>query len=107
MEVHMHPLHVKAVSLVRNYLACEAQLIEVLQEIERDGLFRRMGFTSMHQYALSLGLSDAQAFTFVGVARKCEQVPELKAAIASGELSVSKAKRVLPVIKVENAISWI
>src|SRR5262249_46694672 len=54
-----------------------------------------------------LGLSEEVAACFVRVARKSQQVPELKRAIDSGHLTITKAKTIASVIKPENQETWI
>jgi 5-methylcytosine-specific restriction endonuclease McrA len=54
-----------------------------------------------------LGLSEDVAGYFVRVARKSEQIPELKKAIAKGEISVTKARTIVSVLNSENQTDWL
>jgi hypothetical protein len=52
-------------------------------------------------------LSEAQAFYFKSVAEASMKAPQLKEAVQSGELSLSLARRIAPVITQENQAHWI
>jgi 5-methylcytosine-specific restriction endonuclease McrA len=54
-----------------------------------------------------LKLSTDRAYALIRVARKAVEVPELKAAVSQGELSVAAAKRIAAVITPENKTEWI
>ena len=56
---------------------------------------------------IGLKLSESEAARFIAVMRKSRIIPELKMAIQNNELSVSKAARVISVIKTETATTWI
>lgn len=104
----MHPLHLKAISYAKNFLAAERQLLDVLMEMRQKSLFVELGYTGIYSYCLkALGLSESQACYFSQVARKSKEVPELKKAIDAGKLSVSKARRIVPVVNPENCSLWI
>lgn len=97
-------LHARALNLCGKYLRLEFEIIQILMEIERERVFKFLGFTSLFAYGVeALGLSESVAYTFISVARKCVQCPELKEAIASQRLSVSKASRVVPALEPGNA----
>jgi hypothetical protein len=65
----------------------------VLDEAERYKVYLRYGYNSLFQYAVqALGLSEGVAYNFINVGRAAREIPELKAEIASGALSVSKAR---------------
>jgi len=84
--------------------SCEAKVIHCLQEVDRFLVHRFVGYNSLYQYALhSLKLTEHQAYTYICVARKSAELPELQAAIESGDLSVSKARRVTAVITAEKS----
>jgi 5-methylcytosine-specific restriction endonuclease McrA len=104
----MYILHEKARQLAKTYLQTESELIFVLQEIDKTKLFRDLGYSSLFAYCeIGLGLSKNQSGNFIAVCRKCSEIPELKKAIDSGVLSVSRAKRVTKVITPVNASDWI
>lgn len=105
-----HPLHEKAKELVARYRRCEADLIELLQKIESEKIFIGLGYSSMHQYCVrGLTLTDAQAYSFIGVSRACANVPELKAAISSGDIGANTAIKMVSVLNREpsKARQWI
>jgi len=101
-------LHEKALDCAKRYLACERELLSLLIEMEDSRAFRELGFTGIFSYCLhALKFSESQASYFSQVARKSKEVPALKAAIDNGVLSLSKARRIVPVITKTNETVWI
>jgi len=99
-----HPLHEKAIRLSREFKRTEVDLVDVLQKIDEQKIFRKMGFASLFDYATKgLGLSESVAYGLITVSRKSREIPKLKTAISQGELSLSQAKRITSVLTKENA----
>ena len=100
----MHNLHEKALTLAKEFKRVEFELITVLQKIDSQKLFRTLGFASLFDYTTrALGLSESVAYGLITVSRKSTEVPELKAAIGLGELTVARAKVMTSVLTPENA----
>jgi HNH endonuclease len=98
----------KAQQCAQNYLSAEASLLTVLTEMKAQNAFLTLGFTGIYTYCVHrLKLSEAQSYYFKSVAEKSESVPELKTAIQEGKLSLSKARRIVPVVTPENLATWI
>ena len=77
-------IHERAVSLSREYSRLERELVEVLREVDKSRLFRRLNCRSLFGYATKLlGLSEAVAYSFINVARKTAVVADLREAIES------------------------
>ena len=73
-------LHEKALLLSKNYKQIEYELIEVLQKLRAEDGFRKLGFKNAFSYLTdALKFSRDQAYTFMRVSEKCDEVPELKA----------------------------
>ncbi|MGZ3688179.1 MAG: hypothetical protein ACXVBW_07755 [Bdellovibrionota bacterium] len=101
-------LHQQALEAARDYFRAEAVLLKILQKIDSCRGFRQLGYTSCFTYAVgALKLSEATAMNFINVARKSKEMPALQTAIASAELSVSKARKIVPVLTLENQEEWI
>lgn len=101
-------LHEKALQCVANYKRCEKDLIDILSEIDRSKSYLALGVSTLFRYCVEkLGLSESETYRFSQVTRKSYEVPELKEAIASGVLTVSKASRIAPVITPETQDVWI
>jgi len=101
-------LHEKALSLSRTYRESEAALLDVLMSLGKSRGYFELGYPNLFLYCTrALSLSEAQACYFSKVARKSEEVPELKQAIEEGVISLSQARRVVPVITKETAAAWI
>jgi hypothetical protein len=96
-------IHEKALKVARQFKQAEADLISILQKVDEMRVFQKMGFPSLFQYCVeALGLSENIASNFVTVSRKASEVPVLQAAIQAGSLSVSKARKITPVLTLKN-----
>ncbi|MBN8554885.1 MAG: HNH endonuclease [Deltaproteobacteria bacterium] len=101
-------LHIQALELSENYRTCEAKLLDVLIKIDHQKIYLDLGYPSLFQYCVdALKLSEAQSYSFMTVARKSKEVPELKTEIEAGRLSLSKARKIVPILKPENQKEWI
>ena len=104
----MQSLHEKALFLAQELKSKEAELLEVLIEMKQKKLFMSLGYRSVFEYVVqALKLSEAQAYYFQKVVEKSFEVPELKEAIVTGKLSLSKARRIVPVLNKDNQELWI
>jgi len=103
-----HPLDQQATQIVQRYRGEENQLISVLQQIESQAVFKKLGYTSMHEYCVQrLKLSDSRAYELINVSRTCTKVPQVKAAIEAGVVSISAVKRIGSVVTKDNADLWL
>jgi hypothetical protein len=101
-------IHERALLISKEFKRCEGKLIRILQEVDESRLFLELSFTSLFQYAVkALELSEDVAYCFITVARKANQIPELRDAIDAGSISVSKAKKAVSVITPENQAEWL
>jgi hypothetical protein len=101
-------LHEKALNAAKKFKQAESDLVEIFQELDLVKAFMKLGYASLFEYGVkALGLSEANTYAFIQVARAAREVPALKTAIQSGLLTVSKAKRIAPVITPENQNDWL
>jgi len=101
-------LHEKALGLAKTYKTSEQALLGVLMEMQEKNLFLLLGYKHLFHYVeVGLALGESQAGYFHRVALTSRKVPELKAAVTSGELTLSQARRIAPVITPETAPLWI
>jgi len=108
MKNSFQQLHERALIAVRNFKKSELDLLNILSEIDSAKAYLDLGFSSLFTYAVkALGLSEAQSYSFMAVARKSKEVPELKTSIAEGRLSISKAAKIVSVLKPQTAEAWI
>jgi len=108
MNTNIHLLDLKAVALAKEYLSKEAEILSVLMEMRRQRVFIDLGYTGTYDYCVRrLNLSASQSFYFKSVAEKSEEVPELKQAVISGELTLSQARRIVPAVSKTNCQDWI
>lgn len=96
-------LHKKTLGVAKDFKRSERQLIELLNEIDRTRGFVALGYASMRSYCVGpLGLSDFQAYSLVGIARKSRECPAILEHIDRGSLSVSHATLLLKVMSKNN-----
>jgi hypothetical protein len=108
MNEKVQALNEEAIRVAGIYNRCEAELISILQEFDKYRGYLHFGCTSLHGYCVYvLKLSEATAYNFTAVCRKAVQVPELKSAIESGELTLSKARKIVPILTKENHDEWL
>ncbi len=108
MALTSHPLHEKALLLAQDYRRVEVSLIEVLIQIQSGRVFEQLGYTSLYQYCVSaLKLSEAQALALIAVARKSQEVPALKQKLEAGEIHLSNARRIVPLLTSANQDEWL
>ena len=101
-------IHETAVQLAKNYLATEVELVEILQVVNREDVYRKLGYTSLFTYAVeALKLPRERVYQLNTVAKTCEKVPELKVAIESGVLNISDARRITSAIQKDPSQDWI
>src|SRR5471030_1807935 len=97
-------LHQKAVNLGRSHRSLEADLINVLLEVEKSKLYKVLKYTSLFSYTNdALGFSEAVSYSFISVMRKAREIFDLREAISQCEISVSKIQRMMPVINSQNS----
>jgi hypothetical protein len=108
MSMEQNIWHLKAVKICKQQRRLEWQLIEVLQKIDRQKIYLKLGVTSLFKYATRiLDLSEATAYGYITVARKAAEVPALRDALANRSLSVAKASRASSIMTTENAAELI
>jgi 5-methylcytosine-specific restriction endonuclease McrA len=101
-------LHEKALSRAKAFHRAEAELLDILQELDSAKTFLHYRCTSLYDYCLKyLKLSEANTASFIRVSRKSDEVPELKEAIRKQEITISKAQRIASVMTKENSDHWL
>ncbi len=101
-------LHQKALNCVKNYKQAELELLNILGQIDQDKTYLAVGVSSLFRYCVEiLKLSESDTMKFIQVTRKSVEVPELKEAIANGDITTTKASRIASVITPANCGSWI
>ena len=108
MNEGIRNIHLRAVQVATEYKRREAELISVLQEVDAGRVYLHFGVTSLYDYCVRiLGLSEGIANGLRSVARKSKEIPALQEAIIKGELTVSKAHRIVSVLNPENQKEWL
>ncbi len=100
-------VHNRALIRSRGYSIAEYELLDSIIEVDRERLFLKFHLTHLTTYCVKLlNLSEEVAATYVRVARKSLEVPELKEAIRDG-LKLTKAKTIVSVLTQMNFDHWI
>jgi len=77
-------------------------------EIMSRHLFRDLGHSSINQYAIQeLGFSSSRARDFIHLARKLDNLPAVREAVANGELGYTKAREIVSVATPETQDGWL
>jgi hypothetical protein len=101
-------IHRRALEVIIRYKKSEGELIEIIQLAEKNRVPLHRGHSSLFQYVVrDLGLAENLAYSLITVARKAVHIPEIKAQIQSGVLSLSHAKKIVPIINVQNQDEWL
>ncbi len=101
-------IHQRACEAASRHRKIEAELIEILQQVEQHRVFLARGQSSLFPYVVKeLGLSESVAYNLISVARKSREVPELKAEIQKGAITLSNARKIVPVLNRENKAEWL
>ncbi|MGE3973594.1 MAG: HNH endonuclease [Bdellovibrionales bacterium] len=107
MTKHMQ-IHEKALEVAGRFRRAESDLIEILQQVDEHRVYLKLHCKSLYDYATTvLKLSDNVAYNFITVARKAKEVPKMKQEIQSGNLTVSKARKISSVITPSNQDQWL
>jgi hypothetical protein len=107
-SIEIQEIHMRAVEVAGKYKRAESDLLDILQQADAQRVYLHFGQKSLFDYVVrSLGLSEGTAYNMITVARKAVEVPSLKAAIKSGQLTVAKARKMTPVLNLSNQQEWI
>jgi 5-methylcytosine-specific restriction endonuclease McrA len=101
-------IHEEAIQAAARFKLAESDLISVFQELDETRAYLEKQYTSLFSYSVhELGLSEDVTSNLITVSRKAKAIPALQAAIQNGEITVSKARKITPVISPENQVEWI
>lgn len=79
------------------------KFIGLLPEVNKRRLYEKKGFSSVFEFAFKLaGVSEEQVSRVLNLERKIEKMPELHRALTSGEVSLNKLRRIVPIVTEEN-----
>jgi hypothetical protein len=101
-------IHQQAIFAAHQYRKSESRLIQALENIEKHKVHLHYGHASLFQYAIhELQLAENTAYILITVMRKAKEVPALKNEINAGNISISNARRIAPIITTDNQSIWI
>jgi 5-methylcytosine-specific restriction endonuclease McrA len=77
-------------------------------EVMRRRLYRDLGYSSINQYALTeLGFSTSRTGDFIRLARRLDDLPAVREAVASGMLGYTKAREIIAVATPATEKRWL
>ncbi len=95
-------------SAVKELHKAEHNVVLWFAEVLQRRLYRSLGHGSMILYAQEeLGFSRSKSYLFIQLAQRLEVLPELRAAIASGAVSWTKARALLKVATPGSESKWV
>jgi hypothetical protein len=101
-------IHENVVNISKNLKANYIELFRELLEVERRQIYHQFDLPSLYVYCVEmLDLSRNIACDFINVVRKAHEVQSLQNAICNRGLSISRARKICPVITDQNAEEWI
>ena len=101
-------LHERALHAVRVFRSSQKDLIELIQQMDRLKGYLDFNHRSLWQYCLNeLKLDENEASLLIAIARKSAEVPELKFAVEAGLISMTNARRIVPILNAENKNQWL
>ena len=87
----------------RNALVWRQKFMGLLPEVEKRKLYERKNFGSIFEFAYKLaGLSEQQVRTALNLEKRFEGLPDLKALLVEGKVSINKLVRVASIACSEN-----
>lgn len=96
-------IHRKAVAVARQINSLQAELVEIIEQVEKRRIYRRLGYPSLFKYVVDeLSLTEAVAYAFITVARKSSEYSRFKSAIQNTSMSVYKAGRIASLVNESN-----
>ena len=101
-------IHQNALQSARAYKKSEHSLLCAIQQVDAKKVYFKYGFKNLFEYGTRcLKLSEGTVYSFIRVAKKSVEIPEIKRAIEQGELTLSHAKTLTRVITEENQEEWL
>ncbi len=100
-------LHEKSRSISQEIAQKEVDLILVLQQVIKHEVYRAYKYPNLFKYlTLSHGMPEWRAYEISVVTKASMKFNKLEAALLCGKISVSKARRIAPVIDEKNIDGW-
>jgi hypothetical protein len=79
----------RGIETVGRYKKSEAEVLDLFQELDATKNYLHFQCKSVYEYSMKYyGFTEAVTLNFTAVSRRAGQVPELKAAIKTGKLTV-------------------
>lgn len=101
-------LHEHAVEASLIFRKAEVTLVDRIIEVARKNVYAKVGYSSLYLYSLeALCLSEGVSYYVSSVAKKCLEFPRLQEEMGAGNITLSKAKKIISVITPENQEIWL
>ena len=86
--------YLKQKTLVQKERKLNVEILQHLQEIESRKLYLERGFSSLFDYTVKeLGYGEGAAYRRIKTMKLCQDIPETKTQIESGQLTLSTASQ--------------
>jgi len=101
-------VHAELLSSIKAMDSAKHNAVLWFADIMNRKLYRELGYSSMQQYATAaLEFSRTRVFDFIRLAQKLDQLPAVKAQVASGELGYTKARELIKVASPQTEDRWL
>lgn len=103
-----HEVDVELRSALHDYHRAEQRSVLCFAEVVERRLYCDLGYGTIFEYAAeALGFSRQRTYGFLRMAEGIQRLPELRAALAAGEIGWTKAREVIKVAGPKSAAKWI
>jgi hypothetical protein len=107
-DLSAQAVHEQLTSAVAAFKQAEQSVVVWFAEMNRRGLYRELGYSSMRQYSVeALGFSETRAGDFLRLAGRLEELPQIRAAVESGQLGYTKARELVGVASPQTEGQWL
>src|ERR1700752_5329195 len=107
IQIHVQ-IHQRAVDISSRYKRLESELIEILEQVENHKVYLHYHHSSLFKYGVEeLKLSESVIYRLITVMRKSREIPQLKAEISAGNITLGNATRIASILTSENQSEWL
>ena len=108
LQLDAKTVHERLLAALAAMRKAESQAVTLFAEVMKQGLYRSLGYASIHLYAeQALSFSRSKTYEFIRLAEALDELPALKQGLESGELPWTKAREVVKVATPETEEEWL
>src|SRR5688500_3254175 len=84
-------IHERALKVSVSFAKGQSDLLEILTLVSKEKVYKAKGYESVFKYCtLALNLSEDIALTYIAIARKSLEIPEIKECVKDGSVPPSR-----------------